>query len=160
MWHFKKYSFIPFGWSCIDSLKPTISAFYTHGALSDQNQYREGCDLQPPRCPARCNNPTGKWCSLSDRQSREITKTILSGGLFVTAYPQACPAPSFLFSLFVYKSTWESMCSLTLNIKCGCRTVFLAFILSRIYLKIYIKCFLRKLIQRVKWIIRCRDWHI
>ncbi len=120
--------FDPFGWSCIDSLKQTFSAVYTRGALSDQNlQYSkrvsEGAVIF--NCRARCNNLAGKWCSLSDRQSREITKTILSGGSFITAYPPAWPAPSFLFSPFVYKGTSESMCSLTLNIECALQNTVL-----------------------------------
>lgn len=65
-------------------------------------------------CHAGCSSLAGKQHFLSDRQLREITETIWSGGSFITAYPSARPGllllillilrlfllPSSLFPLF------------------------------------------------------------
>lgn len=103
-----------FGLSSIDSLKQTVRAVYTSGALSDQNQQQskdvsEGAVIFD--CHACRNNLAGKQCFLSDRQSGEITKTSRSGGSFITTYPSAWPAPSFLFFSPLFTKALQKLCA-------------------------------------------------
>lgn len=151
----EKTLFDPFGWSCIDSLKQTSSAVYTHGALRDRNLYSTVKESQREPCSSTTTLPrplqqSGRKVMSSFRQAVEgNNKNNLKWWVIHYSLSSGMASPLFPPFPLLFTKASQKVCAAWLwLLSVQCRTLLLIFLLSYLFWAAFI--------EKLKF--ECKEW--